>query len=189
MRSRFSGAVVEALFGRGSFRAAAFRMRLRGRKNKGAPPAHRRATKVAGRGKIKRPRLSAHPAKTRSSRHERHGASDASAASRADAMMSRRSWTPSADRHVCTAQWTSAFGPPLPTFVARYGLRKIIGAGEKAHIGKILAIASTKLKRCARYREPSLSGASLVFISLGIIWLGCAAIFLELAERAPLIED
>lgn len=34
---------------------------------------------------------------------------------------------------------------------------------------------------------PSLGGL-LVLISLGIVWLGCAAIFLELADRAPLID-
>jgi hypothetical protein len=27
-----------------------------------------------------------------------------------------------------------------------------------------------------------------MLVYLGIIWLGCAAIFLELADRAPLIE-
>lgn len=50
------------------------------------------------------------------------------------------------------------------------------------------AIRSTEPKRPARYVEISLSGFRLVLIYLGIVWLGCAAIFLELAERAPVIE-
>lgn len=28
-----------------------------------------------------------------------------------------------------------------------------------------------------------------MLLSLGIVWLACAAIFLELADRAPIIED
>ncbi|MBD3848418.1 hypothetical protein IED13_22200 [Bosea sp. SSUT16] len=50
------------------------------------------------------------------------------------------------------------------------------------------AIACTEVQIRRGYTEISFSGSGLVLIYLGIVWLGCAAIFLELADRAPVIE-
>jgi hypothetical protein len=38
------------------------------------------------------------------------------------------------------------------------------------------------------HRTHHCCGGRFMLIYLGIAWLGCAAIFLELADRAPLIE-
>ena len=59
---------------------------------------------------------------------------------------------------------------------------------------RISAIDSNARDRLHRGASPAaldlcrLPGGLLVLISLGIVWLGCAAIFLELADRAPLVE-